>query len=66
VRDAFGHLKVIAYGPAATPLFDKAGIAADLDEGVIALKGKGDVATFIAAAKKQRVWAREAKVRPMP
>ncbi len=35
VSDAFAHLKFIAYVDAATPLFEKAGIAADLDAGCI-------------------------------
>ena len=35
VADAFAHLKFIAYVEAAMPLFEKAGIAADLDEGCI-------------------------------
>ena len=33
VADAFAHLKFIAYVNTAMPLFEKAGIAADLDEG---------------------------------
>ncbi len=37
VSDAFAHLKFIAYVDAAIPLFEKAGIGADLDEGCISL-----------------------------
>ena len=37
VRDAFGHLKVIGHSAPAQPLFAKAGIADDLDDGVIEL-----------------------------
>ena len=33
VADAFAHLKFIAYVDAALPLFEKAGIQADLDDG---------------------------------
>ena len=62
VRDAFGHLKVIGYTPAAQPLFGKAGIADDLDEGVIELDGRLGVGQYIKAAKQQRVWAREARL----
>ena len=40
VRDAFGHLKVIGHTSAAQPLFAKASIADDLDEGVIELDGR--------------------------
>ena len=43
VRDAFGHLKVIGHTSAAQPLFAKASIADDLDEGVIQLDGRPGV-----------------------
>jgi catalase len=58
VRDAFGHLKVIGHTATAQPLFAKAGIAEDLDEGVIELNAKTSVRRYIDAAKQQRVWAR--------
>ena len=61
-RDAFGHLKVIGYTPAAQPLFAKASIADDLDEGVIELDTRASVGQYIEAAKQQRVWAREARI----
>jgi catalase len=63
VRDAFGHLKVIAHVAAAAPLLEKAGIQAD--RGIIAVDGKrsGD---WIAEAEKGRVWEREPKVREIP
>jgi hypothetical protein len=35
VADAFFHCKFIGYGDAAMPLLEKAGIAGNLDEGVI-------------------------------
>src|SRR5580692_10562873 len=60
VRDAFGHLKVIGHTSAAKPLFEKAGIADDLDEGVIELDARASVRQYIEAAKQQRVWDREA------
>jgi catalase len=62
VRDAFGHLKVIGHTSAAQPLFVKASIADDLDEGVIELDGRPGVGQYIEAAKQQRVWAREARL----
>jgi catalase len=62
VRDAFGHLKVIGYTPAAQPLFAKASIADDLGEGVIELDGQPGVGQYIEAAKQQRVLAREARL----
>ena len=66
IADAFNHLKVIAFVPAAEPLLFRAGIAAELfDDGVVRLEGAG-VDAFIAAAKKMRVWDREPKVRDLP
>ena len=41
VADAFAHCKFIGYVEAARPLFEKAGIADSLDEGVIAIEGPG-------------------------
>ena len=58
----FGHLKVIGYTAAAQPLFAKASIADDLDEGVIELDARASVGQYIEAAKQQRVWAREARL----
>ena len=62
VRDAFGHLKVIGYTPAAQPLFAKASIADDRDEGVIELDASASVGQYIEAARQQRVWAGEARL----
>ena len=62
VRDAFGHLKVIGHTSAAQPLFAKAGLADDLDEGVIELDARASVGQYIEAAKQQRVSAREARL----
>ena len=62
IRDAFGHLKVIGYMATAKPLFEKAGIADDLDEGVIELDARASVGQYIEAAKQQRVWDREARL----
>ena len=62
VRDAFGHLKVIGHTAAAQPLFAKAGIADDLDEGVIELDARASIGQYIEAAKQQRVWDREARL----
>ena len=62
VRDAFGHLKVIGYSAAARPLFAKAGLADDLDEGVIELDARASIGQYIEAAKQQRVWDRETRL----
>jgi catalase len=59
VSDAFAHLKFIGYVDAAMPLFEKAGVAADMDDGFVPLaKAKGPAA-FIAACRKLRRWERE-------
>jgi catalase len=58
VRDAFGHLKVMRHTAAAA----KAGIADDLDEGVIELDAQASIGQYIEAAKHQRVWDREARL----
>jgi catalase len=59
VSDAFAHLKFIAWVKAAMPLFEKAGIAADLDAGCIELTGAKSAAQFLAACRKVRQWERE-------
>lgn len=56
IRDAFGHLKVIGYTAAARPLFGTAGIADDLDEGVIELDARASIAQYVEVTKRQRVW----------
>ncbi len=61
LRDAFGHLKVIAYTTGAQLLIEKAGVKED--EGVIALQKRQSVADFIKAAKGGRIWKREPKLR---
>jgi catalase len=68
LRDAFGHLKVIGYLPAAAPLFVKGGVndaSPDTDAGLLAFPG-ASVEDFVAAASAGRVWAREPTVRPQP
>jgi catalase len=63
LRDAFGHLKIIGFITDAAPLFAGAGIDTKADDGVVALSDGKSVDAFIAAAKKQRIWAREPKLR---
>ncbi|MEN5146499.1 catalase [Brevundimonas diminuta] len=62
VTDAFAHCKFIGYSPEAAVLFDKTGLAEDLDEACVELKSKGDAAGFIAACRALRHWSREADV----
>jgi catalase len=59
VSDAFVHLKFIGYLDAAMPLFEKAGMAADLDAGCIRLNTPKAVTSFITACRKLRRWERE-------
>lgn len=59
VADAFAHGKFIGHGPAARPLFDRAGIADDLDDGVIEIAGGRGAAAFVAALGRLRYWERE-------
>ncbi|MET0444733.1 MAG: catalase HPII, partial [Pseudorhodoplanes sp.] len=63
VADAFAHCKFIAHVDAAMPLFEKAGIADALDEGVVALSAKKDVAAFVALLGELRLWSREPKLK---
>jgi catalase len=60
VRDAYGHLKAIAFDAGARAVVDAAGI--EMDAGVV---GANDTAKFIKAAMT-RQWAREPKVRTLP
>jgi catalase len=60
VRDAFGHLKVIAATAEAQPLLDRAHVEAD--EGVITLESDSSVDAFVATAKRLRIWDREQKL----
>jgi catalase len=59
VADAFAHCKFIAFAPSAAPLFKKAGVPLDADEGLIALEDKASIATFIESCRKLRLWGRE-------
>jgi catalase len=62
LRDAFGHLKFIAYTDAAMPLFEKAGIAEALDEACVKLGGSKSIDDFITACRRLRFWQREEAV----
>ncbi|WP_119717692.1 catalase [Cognatilysobacter tabacisoli] len=59
VRDAFGHLKAIAYDAGATAVLQAGGI--EPDAGIV---DAGNAKAFIKAAK-QRFWDREAQVRTL-
>ena len=63
VTDAFAHCKFIAYSPQAMKLFEKAGIASDLDEGCVKLGSGSDAAGFVEMCRKVRHWPREPMVK---
>lgn len=60
ISDAFAHAKFIAYGDAAMPLLEKAGVVPD--GGFVALKNAKDAKAFVQACRQLRFWEREAKV----
>ena len=62
VADAFAHWKFIGYVEAVIPLFEKTGIADNLDEGCIALTSPKYIAGFIGVLGKLRLWGREPNV----
>ena len=57
--DAFAHCKFIGYTQAAMPLFRKAGLAEDLDEGCMELTSAKSVTAFVSACRQHRFWDRE-------
>ena len=63
VADAFAHCKFIAHTAAATPLLEKAGVAAARDSGVVELSEPGEAAIFVQTCRQLRFWEREAKVK---
>jgi catalase len=64
VRDAFGHLKAIGFNDAARPLLEKAGVVPDDKLGVVSFEAGRGLESFIATAKKHKVWDREKLVQP--
>lgn len=58
VADAFAHRKFVAYVEPVIPLFEKAGIADNLDEGFIPLKAAKDCTAFIEQCRQLRFWDR--------
>ena len=58
IRNAFAHMKVIGFTPATKPMFEKASVAMDADEGMVDV-GSGKFATFVKSAKKYRIWDRQ-------
>ena len=62
VTDAFAHCKFIGIGPDAAPLFEKAGLSDDLDDGCLPVGSAKDATAFIEACRKLRFWDRELNV----
>jgi catalase len=60
--DAFAHCKFIGYTAETIAVFEKAGLADDLDEGCVMLAGKRDAGAFLATCRALRFWRREAAV----
>ena len=63
VSDAFAHCKFIAYSADAMPLFEKTGLAPDLDAGCIELGAEKDATRFVEMCRELRFWEREPKVK---
>jgi catalase len=64
--DAFSHRKFVAYVPAASALFAKAGIPDGLDNGFVDVSGGGGAPErFIELCRKHRHWPRETAVKMM-
>jgi catalase len=62
LSDAFNHCKFIGYSAAVLALFEKAGLAADIDEGCIEIGASRDARAFVDACAALRHWNREMKV----
>ena len=59
VSDAFAHAKFIAHSPEARALFEKAGIAGDLDGGCVEMTAPADAEGFVEICGALRFWERE-------
>jgi catalase len=62
IRMAYAHLKAVGFVEEAKPLFDSAQVPTEGDDGVIEVSA-GQLADFIDAAKRHRIWDRESNVR---
>ena len=59
VSDAFAHCKFIGYTPAATSLFEAAGLGDKVDDGFVELDGGDSVDGFLRTCAQLRFWERE-------
>lgn len=64
IWDAFTHLKIIGYSSGSKLLFEKLGIASELDDGCIEFSKNSDLKTFISACRNMRFWKRESVIAP--
>ncbi|SNB63320.1 catalase [Arboricoccus pini] len=64
VTDAFAHCKFIAYSAQALALFEKAGLAADLDQGCVKLDAAKEAKSFVELCRELRFWPREKTLEP--
>jgi catalase len=63
VADAVAHRKFLGYSAAVTPLLEKAGVAAAMDEGFLPLNQPAEASAYVAACRKIRFWERTAAER---
>ncbi len=63
VADAFAHCKFVGYVEAAVPLFGKAGVPENLDDGFFMLTGADACTQFLTACRALRFWDRETMVK---
>jgi len=64
VNDAFAHCKFIAFAPEALAVFKAVGLADDLDEGCVEIKGTHEISKFTSQLKLVRYWPRQAMLTP--
>jgi catalase len=62
VTDAFAHCKFVGYTEAAMALFEKAGLAEDIDEGCVLIDKPKDAREFLERCGVLRHWPRELKL----
>jgi catalase len=63
IADAFAHCKFIGFTSGAVPLFRKAGVDPEADEGLINLDDPKAIVRFIESCRKLRLWSREMAVK---
>lgn len=59
VADAFAHCKFIAFTPGAGALLTRAGLAPEIDSGLVPLGDKAAAEDFVQTCRRLRFWTRE-------